>query len=466
MRRHGATHTAAAGLEPWTPSAAEPWDAEAAAHLLRRAGFRPCLGEIDAAVVLGHAGAVDRLIAGEAVHADAERSSRADALDRLARRVATGAEVAALRQWWLMRMCVTDAPLHARMTMLWHDHFAVSNARVQSAPLMRGYIRTLERHALGDFGALCRDMARDPAMIVWLDGNQNVNGRPNENFARELFELFMLGLGGFDEHDVREAARAFTGWHQRAGRFHFARHLHDEGEKSVLDRTGPLDGDDVIDAALAMPACGRFIGAVLLRAFVHPRPSDALTEALAARLREYEYDIGPTLRDLLRSRAFMTPAVRRTIISGPAEHVVGLARSLETTPDGPTLERAVTAAGQRLLEPPTVAGWPAHRGWLDPTRMLVRTDVARAACRPGRFNAGAFRRRHELDDVDAVLAAVRRLTVGVGGGGGGGSRGGDDGHPDVDAALTRAAAGLGNDLDAALRAILDAAVILPEYQLI
>jgi uncharacterized protein (DUF1800 family) len=448
---------AADPLAAWEPAGGAAWDADAAGHLLRRAGFRPSLGEIDAALALGPAATVDRLVAGEPVLVDAERSARAAALDRLARTLATGESVDRLRQWWLMRMCVTDAPLHARMTLVWHDHFAVSNSKVKSAPLMRGHLRTLETHALGDFGQLCRDLARDPAMIIWLDGNRNVNGRPNENFARELFELFMLGLGAYDEVDVREAARAFTGWHQRSGRFHFARHLHDEGEKSVLGRRGPLDGDDVIAAALARPACARFVAARLLRALVHPRPSDELVAAVAGRLREHAFDVGATVRDILRSRTFMGPAARRTIISSPAEHVVGLARSLEVMPDGPTLARAVTAAGQRLLEPPTVAGWPEQRGWLDPSRLLVRTDVARAASKAGAFDAGAFRRRHELDDAPAVIAAARRLTVSAGDG---------DAHADVATAAARAAEAGGRDLDRTLRAALDALVVLPEYQFI
>ncbi len=471
MRRHGSSGASAAArasaaadarvaaapavasLAEWRPSAVEPWDGEAAAHLLRRAGFRPSLGEIAAAVERGHGETVDRLLDGRPILENAERSARSQALARLAGTVAISEDIGRLRQWWLMRLVATDAPLHARLTLMWHDHFAVSNVKVMSAPLMQRHLALLEQHALGDFGALCRSIARDPAMIAWLDGNRNVNGRANENFARELLELFMLGLGAYTERDVREAARAFTGWHQRSGRFHFARLLHDDGEKSVLGRSGRLDGDDVIAAALASPACGRFLGGRLARLLVHPEPGEALVDAIAARLRETDYDVGATVGTILRSRAFMARPNRRMIIATPAEQVAGLARGFELpTVAGPVLERATNAMGQRLLEPPTVDGWPTQRGWLDPSRLLARIDAARRAVAPELLDAGAMRRRHGLRRRGDVLEAARRLTVG------------DAAHPDVDAALETAARTAGDDLDRLLHHALDGLVVLPEDQ--
>lgn len=435
-------------LDPWTPTADAPWDEAAAAHLLRRAAFGGSLREIRAAVDLGPAETVRRLVAGEPIAADDPRAAHADDIDSIAG-AAARAGIDRLRTWWVHRMLVSAAPLHDRMVLMWHDHLATSNTKVNDPRLMLGQLRTIETHALGSFRALMQAIARDPAMIVWLDGNTNVNGRANENFARELFELFMLGLGHYSEADIREAARAFTGWHQRSGRYRFEARFHDAGRKSVLGRQGTFDGDDVIDIAMDQDACGRFVGRRLAEEFITPNPSAALIGAVADELRDADFHLGDCMATVLRSRAFMDPVVRHARIKSPAELVIGFGRSLELVPAGRDADRAISAMGQRLLEPPSVAGWDGHRAWLHPAAMLQRLRSLRLACGDSDLPVNRFLDAGDLRSAADVDAAVATVTL--------------DGRvpPGVERALT----GAFSRPSARLPQSLAAFVTAPEYQL-
>lgn len=396
------------GLEAYQPGAASPWDRAAVGHLLRRAGFCPSEAEVRAALAAGPSATVDALLA------DGAESPRHIELEALGDRLAQREDVAGLRQWWLLRMAATKHPLRARLAVFWHNHFATSNAKVRSPRLMAQQLRTLEKHALGGFGDLLAAMARDPAMIVWLDGAENIKGRPNENFARELFELFALGVGNYSESDIREAARSFTGWQQRDGRFHFAHSDHDDGEKTVFGRRGRFHGEDVLRLTLEHPACARFLALKLLREFLCPQPPAALIGAVAQRLQETNFQIGETLRALLSSAAFFDPQWRRVRIKSPVEYAIGIVRSLEMRAPGAALAEAVSQMGQRLLEPPSVKGWDGHRNWINEATLLVRMNAADHATRgDGKLGLAPQRliEAYELRDADAVRAYCADVTL-------------------------------------------------------
>ncbi len=375
-----------------------------AASLLRRTGFCPSEREIREAVEAGFSETLEALFT--------RRDCRAhDELDELGAALALREDIAALRGWWLRRMALTKRPLAARLAVFWHNHFATSHVKVRSAPMMLQQLRTIERHAFGLFEEMLIAMSRDPAMIVWLDNVDNVKGRPNENYAREVFELFSLGLGAYSENDIREAARAFTGWSQRNGRYRFVTAEHDFGPKEVLGARGVFDGDDIVRLAIAQPACGRFLATKLLREFVCPDPSETLVEAVAGRLRETKFDMQATLRTLFASEAFFDPELAAARIKSPVEFVMGVTRSLEIDAPANALADATSEMGQRLFEPPSVKGWDGHRRWLNSATMLVRLNGVSQALRSDRFSATRLRGQYELASAAAVDAYCERVTA-------------------------------------------------------
>lgn len=431
-------------LKPYQPSPERPWDRAAAAHLLRRAGFAPSEAELRAALEAGPAETVRRLLD---THEDSPRHAE---LDALAEALAARGDIAALRGWWLLRMCHTRRPLHARMAVFWHNHFATSNAKVNSPAMMLAQLRTFEQLGLAEFDSLLLAVSRDPAMILWLDGTQNVKGRPNENYARELFELFALGVGHYTEKDIREAARAFTGWHQRDGVFRFVARDHDTAAKTVFGQTGNFDGTDVIRITLEQPACSRFLAGKLVREFVCPDPPAELVEAVAGRLRESRYHIGETVRALLASEALFDPRWYRARIKSPVEYAVGVVRSLEMSVPANALADAVSQMGQRLFEPPSVKGWDGHRAWINSATMLVRLNAAGAAAESGpAADVKLLRNRYELKDRADAIRFCGELLL--------------DGR--VPAELARALAAVDGSPDVAMRQALRLMLSSPEYQM-
>jgi len=276
------------------------------------------------------------------------------------------------------------------MTLFWHNHFATSVVKVQSPALMFRQNCLLRSHALGKFGPFLQAVSRDGAMLVWLDSNSNVKGRPNENYARELMELFSLGVGNYTEKDVREAARAFTGWHTGGGGFKFDPRCHDDGPKAFLGRTGPWDGGDVVRIVLEQPAAARFLVRKLYHFLVseNASPPDALLEPLCQSFRKSDYDIAELVRTILASRHFYSGYAFRQRVKGPVEFVLGAVQAVyrrygeheadyRPLPPQPLVGR-VAAMGQRLFAPPNVKGWPGGRSWLNTSTLLERANFAGA----------------------------------------------------------------------------------------
>jgi len=380
--------------EPWRPTATDPWGLKWAGHLYRRAAFGGSWTELQTAIKAAPDATVRRLLAGGPGRAE---------FDQLMDAVAPGGDLRqfsqgdpredALESWWLHRMILSPHPLQERMTLFWHGHFATSIAKVRLPALMRDQNVLFRQHALGKFAVLVQAVSKDPAMLVWLDSNTNVRGKPNENYARELMELFCLGVGHYTETDVREAARAFTGWHTNANAgpgynpnpnptFVFQRSQHDGEKKTVLGQTGAWDGGDVERIVLQQPACGRFIVRKLYRQFVSEAavPPDALIEPLAERLRKSDYDVGAVLGVMLRSRHFFSTFAYRQRVKGPIEFVVGLLRALQAKMPGDAVGLSLPVAarelGQALFAPPTVKGWDGGAAWLNTATVLARHNLA------------------------------------------------------------------------------------------
>lgn len=354
-------------LTPYT----EPWTRQDAIHLLWRTQSGATPAEVDRATGDGLQATVKRLINPQA------ESENFRATESVLHQSATASRsIGALKNWWLYRMLHSANPLAERMALFWHNHFATSNAKVRSARHMAAQNQLIRQHALGSFRDLLSAMARDVAMLKWLDSNANRKRQPNENFAREVMELFALGVGNYSEHDIKEAARAFSGWHVRKEEFWFNKTQHDDGEKSVFGKSGNFGGDDIIQLCLAHPACPRFLARKLLAAFVAPNPDKATTEALAQRIRAHDFDMAKTMSELLQSRAFFDPGARRAIIKSPVDLVVGAYRALGNRAKLPQSVQLMADLGQDLFEPPTVKGWEGGRLWINATSMLQRTNFA------------------------------------------------------------------------------------------
>jgi hypothetical protein len=370
--------------QPWRPSASDPWNVKWAGHLYRRAAFGASRDELLEALHLGPEGTLDLLLRGRP---DAEELHET-LMD--VGRVAAESDVggARLRAWWIYCMLHAGHPLREKLTLFWHNHFATSLAKVQSPALMFRQNALLRAHALGKFGPLLQGISRDPAMLLWLDSNTNVKGKPNENFARELMELFSLGVGNYSERDIREAARAFTGWRTDGAGFTFETRLHDAGPKTVLGKTGPWDGGDVVRIVLQQPAAARFVVRKLYQFLISEKtnPTDSLLEPLYETFTKSGHDTGGLVRTMLASRHFYSAHAFRQRIKGPVEYVLGAVqavyrrypeheRDYRPLPQQVLVDR-IDAMGQILFAPPSVKGWPGGQTWLNTATVLARDNFA------------------------------------------------------------------------------------------
>jgi len=332
-----------------------------------------------------------------------------------------------LRNWWVEEMLVTDQPFIERMTLFWHNHFTSSLQKVNFTPAVYRQNLLFRRHALGNFATLLHAVAKDPAMLLYLDGAQNKAGQPNENFARELLELFTLGEGHYTEADIKAAARAFTGWgiDRDTGAFRAYPALHDKGEKTFFGRTGAFTGDDILSMILEKPGVSEWIAGKLWREFVSLKPDDGEIKRLAAIFREARYEMKPLLRALFLTPAFRDRVNRGGLIKSPIELVVGTVRLLGLpVPEKTRLVRALQAIGQVPFDPPNVKGWPGGEAWITTNTLLMRQQILRrfveattvapmggpmqmAPTKPGR----RADRREQMDDRDEVMMGPERTPV-------------------------------------------------------
>jgi uncharacterized protein (DUF1800 family) len=410
-----------------TPLPAQKWNEETAAHLLNRAAFGGTPSEIGTARKKGLATMVRELVdvRSEATnvpppawaHPRNIREMRMEikgAKDRVenfqekARQLRTmeGEEILDLRRWWLDRMMNGPVPLLEKMTLFWHGHFATSVQKVRDGYFMWLQNDTLRRNALGNFGTLVKKISRDPAMMIYLDLQQSRKEHPNENWARELMELFTVGIGNYTEPDIRESARAFTGYRidMTTQRFRFAPFQQDKGVKNFMGRTGPFSGDDIIDILITQPACAQFIGRKLWHYFVEDDPSPQVVNSVASRIRAHNYEIQPVLREIFSSEEFYSEQAMHTQIKSPVQYIIQTSRLLETQLPSPIVaQNATRQMGQILFAPPNVKGWDGGKAWISTSTLLFRYNFANylingdAMLPPGaprRGRAGDFGFRH------------------------------------------------------------------------
>lgn len=376
------------------PSDAADWSPRDATHLLWRTQFGATAAEIEQAHSDGLVSTLDRLLKAQ------EESEEFQEIDEILRETAydTGA-TGDLQAWWLHRMHYTANPLIEKLTLFWHNHFATSIVKVRSVPLMADQNDLFRTEALGSFRRLLHGISKDVAMLIWLDGNANRRRHANENFAREVMELFSLGEGNYTEDDIKQAARAFTGWHVHDDKFWFNVRQHDTKEKTLFGKTANLNGGDVVDLCLTQKACPRFLAYKLLRAFVLDQPTDAQVKALAGRIRRHDFSMRPVMGELLASQLFFDASARHARIKGPLELTLGTCRALEVRPNLQAVNRVAGQLGQSVFEPPTVKGWEGGRLWINSASLLQRNNFANAllAGEMGRLQPPGASKAHYLE---------------------------------------------------------------------
>ena len=438
-----------AGHAAWqndlTPISAADWNYDFAAHLLERAGFGATPDEIETFAKMTPAQAVARLVRFEGAGAGSlppfEHSGVHDpglepfppsrpAVTDMAkekgealgikvkpsgnRRLqpivdeffywlrASVLETNRVAYWWANRMVGSPRPLQEKMALFWHGHFASNEAKVRDYRKLLGQLELFENRGTGNFKDLTVAVAQDPAMLSFLDAGVNVKGASNENFAREIMELFTMGVGHYTEKDIREAARAFTGWNFVDVKFVVNKDQHDDGEKTFLGKTGRFDGVDVINIIMEQPVTADFIAGKIYRFLVRQELSPEFQKQLGAVLRGGNYEIKPLLEKIFLSRDFYSPASVGTQIKSPVELVVSTYRKLglKSVPGVPDFNLATSALGQQLFSPPTVAGWAGGQSWITPGLLLERGNFARdvlfpdiSFLPPDRFTGGGEIRR-------------------------------------------------------------------------
>lgn len=405
------------------------WNYERAAHLIERAGFGATPDEVRRLAAMSPEEAVNWIVNYESIDASALPAfdesgiwdpgmdpfppSRAEAVRRArenggkalgevelpegsSRRLqpivdkffyslrANTAENRRLALWWADRMVTTPRPLEEKLTFFWHGHFATSETKVRDYRMMLVQNRMLRTRASGNFRDLLLGIMRDPAMLVYLDNGENVKDHPNENFGRELLELFTLGVGNYTEQDIREASRAFTGWTNDVLEFRFDPALHDAGPKKFLGREGDFGGEEIVDIILEQPATADFIAAKLYSFFVRDEISDATRKSLGRAFRDSDYEIKPLLKTIFLSRDFYSEPSVSTQIKSPVQLFVSTYRKLGVTktPTAPDFNDLTEPLGQSLLYPPNVAGWSGGRTWITPATLLERGNAMRGILYP------------------------------------------------------------------------------------
>ncbi|MDQ6838584.1 MAG: DUF1800 domain-containing protein [Actinomycetota bacterium] len=406
------------------------------AHLLRRAGFGASGAELDAAMVAGYPATVERLLAGRGTAQDpsgdriplpafapyhpvkAKHASPAALAEAKAQNTTLRAELAPLQAWWLNRMIVTSTPLREKMTLLWHGHFATAVSKVRDPHLMYLQNQLFRTAGMGSFADLTQAVAKGGAMMVWLDTDKDKKAHPNENFARELMELFTLGVGNYNQSDVEQGARCFTGWTYDRARDQWVLQTrqHDAGTKTFLGVTANLSGEDAIATILARPESARFVVAKVWSHLAYPV---ATTDPVVGQLLDAygpSFDITDLLRGVFNHPAFLSPTAKAGLVKQPIEYVVGAARALRLDANGQrldassglpgaaamvtggrvTLSGAATALAQTPFDPTNVGGWPQNGYWLNTATSLARIRIAEALAA-----------RADLSAIEAVPVSQR-----------------------------------------------------------
>ena len=282
--------------------------------------------------------------------------------------------VKTLNIYWLKEMVASPAQLREKMAFFWHGHFASRNQNIFYNQLL---LHTIRKNALGDFATLLKEVSHSASMLYFLNNQQNRKGRPNENFAREVMELFTLGRGNYTENDIKEAARAFTGWTANArGEFIFRKNFHDDGTKQFMGKKGNFDGDDILNMLLNNKQTARYITQKIYRFFVNDKIDEKITEDLAGKFYKSNYNIGKLMEEIFTSDWFYNEKNIGAKIKSPIELLAGIQRMVPMQLDNDNaLMQLQRLLGQQLLYPPNVAGWPGGKSWIDSSTLMTRMRI-------------------------------------------------------------------------------------------
>ena len=348
-------------------------EAARVSHLLWRAGFGASPGELARFREMGLQATIDHLVDFDDIDDGAlEERLAAQELD-------LEQSLNQLQRWWLQRMAYTARPLQEKMTFFWHGILTSSFRVVGKGPYTIEQNRLFRERGMGRYDDLLKAVSRDPAMMTYLDSRSNKKAAPNENYSRELMELFTLGIGHYTEDDVRESARAFTGWQlSRKRGFYVNAKQHDNGRKTFLGRRGRFDGDDIVDIIMEQPAAARYICTRLWSFFAYPDPEPEVIDWLARIYKKNDTAIRPVVRAMLESDEFYSSRARGALVKSPVELAVGAVRALDVETDFKPLDKPIEQMGQELFMPPNVAGWPGGATWINSSALLQRVNMAGA----------------------------------------------------------------------------------------
>jgi len=382
---------------------ASQWNAVTAAHLINRAGFGGSPQDIENLRQMGPDRAVSWFVDYEKIpdptpppewaHPDAaliaQREAIRNAADPETRRMLQQqqnqeeySQMADLRYWWVRRMALGPRPFQEKMTLFWHGHFATSFEKVRMPYFLWLQNDTFRKYATSKFNQLLTVVSEDPAMLNYLDGARSNKNSPNENFAREVMELFTLGEGHYTEQDIQQAAKAYTGWGlDPDDRLHYQYHPnnHDDGPKTIFGQTGNFTGEDVLNMICNQPQCAQFIAARIWRFFVQDQPPQPVIDTLAADFHSHGMDLKRLMHVIFRSKEFYAPDVIRAQIKSPVQWLIASTRQLQAPlPTEPMTLVMLTMLGQELFQPPNVKGWDGGIAWITTNSLLDRYNLAAA----------------------------------------------------------------------------------------
>jgi uncharacterized protein (DUF1800 family) len=381
------------------------------AHLLRRAGFGFTEAELNDYTALGFGGTVHHLLNPEgAPDTLADQKLAAFQLDPK--------NLESAKNFWVTRMLYTRKPLQEKLTLFWHDHFATANSKVNDPQLMLNQLDLFRNEGFGNFETLLQRVTRDPAMLIYLDNRQNRRNANNENYAREVMELFTVGIGNYTEDDIKAAAKAFTGYGINGQKqFVFTRNNHDVTNKTFMGETKNWDADDILARLVRHPATARLLTTKLFSWFAYPNPEPATVDRLAATFTRSNFNIKAVLQDIFTGPEFLSAKAYHGSIKMPVELVLGSLKALDTQSVGPDLTATLRRMGQDLLNPPDVSGWPGGTTWISANSLFERFNFAnklatsRDSTKPYFTDVAGVVKSRGLNTPDAIVDHYARLLV-------------------------------------------------------
>jgi uncharacterized protein (DUF1800 family) len=440
----------------YQPNAQQPWNLIQAGHLYRRAAFGANWEQLQQALSDGPQQTIDKLFKPQA-----DTTAFNDTYDGYDN--AAAGSIKSLRAWWLRRIIQTPHPLLEKMTLFWHGYFATNSDKVKNPSLMLHHIQLLRSHALNSFGDMLQAISRDPAVLIYLGADANRKALPNENFARTLIETFTLGAGNYNEKDVSEAARAFTGGFVLRSRLRYISREHDGNQKKVLGEKGNFTGDDIIRIVLKQPATSQMLVRKLYRLLIceTEEPNAAMINPLAESFAK-DYDITKLTETILRSNLFFSQAAYHRRIKSPIEFALGIVKALEGVVSTTQLADDLAGLGQNLYNPPTANGWIGGHHWIDSATLVGRNNLALALLQGSepygdKLNPRALANKHGCSTFKSARLLLLDLFLQ------------SDLAPNVNESILKtaqaASENISDDEDGMLRRFTHAIVTLPEFQL-